>query len=37
MDRTGLAWVELEDTRGGNDSTFVDPWGNVVNTLKKSA
>ncbi|WP_340162780.1 VOC family protein [Falsochrobactrum tianjinense] len=37
MDRTGLAWVELEDTRGGNNSTFVDPWGNVVNTIKTKA
>ncbi len=37
MDRTGLAWVELEDTRGGDNSTFVDPWGNVVNTIKTKA
>ncbi|EEZ32795.1 MULTISPECIES: VOC family protein [Brucella] len=37
MDRTGLSWVELEDTRGGNDSTFVDPWGNVVNTIRTKA
>ena len=36
-DRTGLGWVELEDTRGGNNSTFVDPWGNVVNTIKTKA
>lgn len=36
-DRTGLAWVELEDTRGGNNSMFVDPWGNVVNTIKIKA
>lgn len=37
MDRTGLAWVELEDTRGGDNSTFVDPWGNVINTIKTEA
>ncbi len=37
MDRTGLARVELEDTRGGNDSSFVDPWGNAINTIKTKA
>ena len=36
-DRTGLAWVELEDTRGGDNSSFVDPWGNVINTIKTKA
>jgi catechol 2,3-dioxygenase len=36
-DRTGLAWVEMEDTRGGNNHVFEDPWGNVINTIKKSA
>lgn len=32
-DRTGLAWVELNDTRGGTGRTFEDPWGNVVSTV----
>lgn len=36
-DRTGLAWVEMEDTSGGNNHVFEDPWGNVINTIKKSA
>ena len=34
MDRTGLSWVELEDTRGGNGRSFEDPWGNEINTIK---
>lgn len=33
-DRSGLNWVELEDTRGGNGHAFEDPWGNVINTIK---
>ncbi|MFC4625985.1 VOC family protein [Daeguia caeni] len=36
-DRTGLNWVELEDTRGGDDRTFEDPWGNVINTVRRVA
>lgn len=33
-DRTGLSFVELEDTRGGNGQTFEDPWGNQITTIK---
>lgn len=36
-DRTGLSWIELEDTRGGNSQTFEDPWGNVINMIKTAA
>jgi len=32
-DRTGLAWVELEDTRGGKPETFEDPWGTIIRTV----
>ncbi|WP_343314353.1 VOC family protein [Brucella sp. BE17] len=34
VDRTGVLWVELEDTRGGAGREFVDPWGNVIRTVK---
>lgn len=36
-DRTGLAWVELQDTRGGNDRVLEDPWGNEIRTVKTQA
>lgn len=36
-DRTGLLWVELEDTRGGEGREFIDPWGNVIRTVKTPA
>ncbi|PYE89732.1 VOC family protein [Phyllobacterium leguminum] len=29
-DRAGLAWVELEDMRGGKGRSLEDPWGNVI-------
>ncbi|GGA84543.1 glyoxalase/bleomycin resistance protein/dioxygenase [Brucella endophytica] len=32
-DRTGLAWVELEDTRGNKPRTIEDPWGNAINIV----
>lgn len=33
-DRSGLAWIELEDTRGGNSRLLEDPWGNTIRTVK---
>lgn len=33
-DRTGLAWVEIADSRAGNDKVIEDPWGNVINVVK---
>ncbi|WP_407864614.1 VOC family protein [Phyllobacterium phragmitis] len=32
-DRAGLAWVELEDTRGGKSRSLEDPWGNLINVV----
>ncbi|MGU3576506.1 VOC family protein [Brucellaceae bacterium C25G] len=32
LDRAGLSFVSLEDTRGGNAKTFEDPWGNLITT-----
>ncbi|RCS24401.1 VOC family protein [Phyllobacterium salinisoli] len=32
-DRTGLAWIELEDTRGGTSKSFEDPWGTAIRTV----
>ncbi|WP_425287392.1 VOC family protein [Paramesorhizobium deserti] len=31
--RAGLAWVELEDTRGGKSKSLEDPWGTVIRTV----
>lgn len=36
-DRSGLAWIELEDTRGGKSQLLEDPWGNLIRTIKTSA
>ncbi|MHC3941070.1 hypothetical protein ACI0FR_02385 [Paenochrobactrum sp. BZR 201-1] len=34
LDRAGLSFVVLEDSRGGASNTFEDPWGNVITTSK---
>lgn len=34
QDRSGLSFVQLEDTRGGNGRTLLDPWGNLIHTIK---
>ncbi len=36
-DRSGLAWVEMEDRRGDDGRSFEDPWGNAIRTVKAPA